>query len=216
LNPKETYKDIVIRHIYDSLMEGKYAPGEKILENTLSQELGLSRAPVREGLRELVSIGILEYRPQVGNFVATMSPEEIVDAYVTRGVLEGYASRESAERMSAAEFDALEAEAEKMRSAGARNRQRELVDIGDAFHQDLFRHCHNRQLRQQTDSLSLKLHLMFNRFWPTLYTPDEVCERHKNIVKVMRTRDPQQIEQVIRDHYSETGRRIAGLIGDGA
>ncbi len=211
LSPKETYKDIVIRHIYDGLMEGRYSPGEKVLESVLATDLGLSRAPVREGLRELVSIGLLEYRPQVGNFVATMTPQEIVDTYVTRGVLEGFASSEAAAEMSEEEFDLLDEKAGRMQLAASRNRKKELNDLGEIFHKSLFRHCRNLQLHKQAESLSLKHHLLFHRYWANLYSPEEIASRHRKIVDVMRSKNPDQIEKTIREHYFITGNRIADL-----
>ena len=75
---RSTYKDHVIKYIYDGMRENRFRPGEKILESHLAKELGISRAPIREALADLVRSGLLEYRPQVGNFVAALSPEEIV------------------------------------------------------------------------------------------------------------------------------------------
>ena len=84
---RSTYKNHVINYIYDGIRENRFLPGEKILESHLSKDLGISRAPVREALADLVSAGVLDYRPQVGNFIASPSPEEIIESYVTRGVL---------------------------------------------------------------------------------------------------------------------------------
>jgi DNA-binding GntR family transcriptional regulator len=70
---RSTYKNHVIKYIYDGMRENRYRAGEKILESHLSRELGISRAPIREALAELVSSGLLESRPQIGNFVASLT-----------------------------------------------------------------------------------------------------------------------------------------------
>ena len=89
---KSTYKDYVVAHVYERLQKSELNPGDKVLESQLATELGLSRAPIREALQQLVADGLLIYKPQVGNFVASLSPKEIIDAYVTRGLLEGFAA----------------------------------------------------------------------------------------------------------------------------
>lgn len=211
LLPKQTYKDIVIRQVYDGLRDGKYAPGEKILENALALELGLSRAPIREALRELVSLGILEYRPQVGNFIATLTPEEIIDSYMTRGVLEGYAARAALPYLTRDVLKAREREAERMRQAAEKKRHRELSDLGEQFHREIFSRCNNRQLTAFTERLSLKLHLLFYRHWGKLYSAEEIYNRHMAIVDCLAGGDPENIERTIRDHYFATGNRVASI-----
>ncbi len=72
---RSTYKDHVVKYIYDGMRENRYKAGDKILESHMAKELGISRAPIREALADLVRSGLLEYRPQVGNFV-TSSPRK--------------------------------------------------------------------------------------------------------------------------------------------
>jgi DNA-binding GntR family transcriptional regulator len=214
LNPKQTYKDIVIRHIYDGLMDGKYEPGEKVLESALSHELGLSRAPVREALRELVSNGLLEYRPQVGNFIASLSPEEIIDSYVARGVLEGYAVAQGVDNFTEAELDTLEKMAHKMEQLAEKNQRKALIGLGQEFHRELFSHCTNNQVVHFTEQLSLKLHFLFYKHWAKVYTPGEIRDRHLEIISTIRKGDSVELEMKIRNHYIETGRKIIQQVSD--
>ncbi len=59
---KTTYKDQVIEHIYDLVLEGTLAPGDQIKETVLAEEMGISRAPIREALKELITNGIIVYK----------------------------------------------------------------------------------------------------------------------------------------------------------
>ncbi len=86
---KHTYKDQVIDHIYQLLLDGELGPGDQLKESLLAEQMGISRAPIREAMKELIMNGLVDYRPQVGNFIPVLSPKEIVDSYTTRGVLEG-------------------------------------------------------------------------------------------------------------------------------
>jgi DNA-binding GntR family transcriptional regulator len=205
---RSTYKDHVIKYIYDGMRENRFRPGEKILESHLAKELGISRAPIREALADLVRSGLLEYRPQVGNFVASLSPREIIDSYVARGVLEGFSVAQGIDNFSDADLQRLEEMAHKMASYAKDKKRKALIDIGQEFHEELFSHCTNDQVVLFTEQLSLKLHLLFYKHWGRVYTPEEIRDRHLEIINAIRSKNAVEVEMMIRQHYIETGRKV--------
>ncbi len=208
---KRTYKDQVVEYLYDLILEGTLTPGDQVKESTLSIELGISKAPIREGLKELISNGIIEYRPQVGNFVTQLSPKEIVDAYITRGVLEGYAIGTTHHHFSEEEIEELSGITKMMKKYASLNDRKKVVQAGGNFHSLLISKNSNIQLIEYTQRLSLKLHILFFKYWSNLYSQEEIGNRHQRIVDALKSNDTLQIEQVIRDHYTETGTKIASL-----
>jgi DNA-binding GntR family transcriptional regulator len=185
---RSTYKDHVIKYIYDGMRENRYKSGEKILESHLAKELRISRAPIREALANLVRTGLLEYRPQVGNFVAALSAEEIIDSYVARGVLEGFAVSQGIDNFSDEDLARLEEMAHKMERFAKKGQHKALIDIGQEFHEELFSHCTNAQVVLFTKQLSLKLHLLFYKHWANVYKPEEIRDRHLEIITMIRKR----------------------------
>lgn len=208
---KRTYKDQVVEYLYDLILEGTLTPGDQVKESSLSIELGISRAPIREGLKDLVSNGIIEYRPQVGSFVTQLSPKEIVDAYITRGILEGYAIGTTHDQFSIEEIEELSGIAKMMKKYANQNNRKKVVQAGDNFHSLLISKNSNIQLIDYTQRLSLKLHILFFKHWSKLYSQEEIGNRHQRIVDALKSKDTSMIEQVIRDHYTETGTKIASL-----
>jgi GntR family transcriptional regulator, rspAB operon transcriptional repressor len=211
---KTTYKDQVVDYLYNQILDGKYSPGEHLKESLLAKEMGISRAPVREALRELISSGIVEYRPQVGNFIAILSPKQIVDSYTTRGVLEGYAVGDTQHSFSEDDLDELDGLVERMRKLAGKGERKKVVEVGDEFHYRLTSYNRNVQLAEYNERLSLKLHVLFHKHWATLYTPDEIGDRHGRIVESLKSSGTVLIEQTIREHYIETGVKIAALYSD--
>jgi DNA-binding GntR family transcriptional regulator len=205
---RTTYKDHVIKYIYDGLRENRFRLGEKILESHLAKELRISRAPIREALADLVRTGLLEYRPQVGNFVASLSAEEIIDSYVARGVLEGFAVSQGINSFSDEDLARLEEMARKMELFAKNGQRKALIDIGQEFHEVLFSHCTNAQVVFFTEQLSLKLHLLFYKHWANVYKPEEIRDRHLEIITMIRKKDSAKLEQLIRQHYIDTGHKI--------
>lgn len=208
---RATYKDYVLQHMYTALKENRYRPGDRIKESYIAEELGISRAPIREALAELVSSGLLLHKPQIGTFVASMSPREIMDSYETRGVAEGYAAREAMGFIDEEVLSELERMIELMGQYAARKTQHRLIEIGREFHETIYGKCDNIAVVQLTDNLRLKIGLLFYRHWAQVYSPEEIKSRHYDIVNVLREKQPDRVEQVIREHYIETGKKVAAI-----
>lgn len=205
---RSTYKDHVVKYIYNGMRENRYKAGDKILESHLAKELGISRAPIREALADLVRSGLLEYRPQIGNFVTSLSSKELIDSYVARGVLEGFAVAQGIDSFTEGELKCLEEMAVKMETFARDGKRKALIDLGQEFHEKLFSHCTNEQIVRFTEQLSLKLHLLFYKHWARVYSPEEIRDRHLELIAAVRKKDTVQLEQVIRNHYFDTGHKI--------
>ena len=131
---KTTYKDQVIGYIYHLLLDGRFSPGDQIKESLLAREMGISRAPVREALKELIALGIVAYKPQVGNFIARLSAKEIVDSYTTRGILEGFAISATRDLFGDNDLNHLEMMVARMEKAALRGNRKKVVEVGGDFH----------------------------------------------------------------------------------
>lgn len=208
---KKTYKDQVVDYVYQLLLGGKLKPGDQIKESLLAEEMGISRAPIREAMKELIMNGLVDYRPQVGNFIPVLTPKQIIDSYTTRGLLEGYAIAQTWNLFTSGEIKKLEDFTDQMKDFAVARNHKMVVDVGGEFHDLLISKNDNVQLLEYTNRLSLKLHVLFYKHWGRLYTSEEIGLRHRIIVEGLRSGDPIVIEQVVRDHYIETGTKIAAL-----
>src|ERR687887_1897079 len=112
---REQVKELVLERILD----GTYAPGERLVETRIAQELGTSQAPVREALRDLELLRLVESEPFRGARVREVRREELAEIYPVRAALEEVAAREAAKRLDG-EVEQLEAELEAMRTAAER------------------------------------------------------------------------------------------------
>jgi DNA-binding GntR family transcriptional regulator len=208
---KKTYKDQVIDHIYQLLLADQLKPGDRVKESLLALEMGISRAPIREALKELMTLGLIDYKPQIGNFLPVMTPKQIIDSYTTRGVLEGYAVMSASEHFTSQDLERLDHFVDDMGRAARNGEHKQVVDIGGDFHDFLVARSDNQQLLEYSNRLSLKLHVLFYKHWGMLYRADEIEQRHRAIVTSIKERDKGRIEQVIRDHYVETGSKIVAV-----
>ncbi|MEI9925196.1 MAG: GntR family transcriptional regulator [Bradyrhizobium sp.] len=88
----------LVEHLRQSLLDGRYPPGSRLNEVHLSQELDVSRTPVRAALQTLAGEGLLHHQPNKGFTVREFLLTELVEAYDMRALAEGLAARFSAER----------------------------------------------------------------------------------------------------------------------
>ena len=211
---RDTYKDKVKKYIIDLILNHKLVPGDQIKEKDLSQTLGISRAPIREAFKELIAEQILEYIPFKGTYFKKTSSKEALNIYITRGLLEGYAVAESISS-NLKNQDQLNHLVEEMYVSAKRQDNIQLIELGDQFHNLLFKGCSNNIILSETKRFGLLCHLLFLSFWPKIYTPSQIRDRHRKIIEVLKSKDRANIESVIRDHYFETGKRISLIIERG-
>jgi DNA-binding GntR family transcriptional regulator len=96
---RRSLKDQVKQQILERILKGRYAPGERLREVALAKELNTSPIPVREALRELVSLRVVESEAYKGVRVRQITPNELKDAYELRAVLESYAAEKGANNL---------------------------------------------------------------------------------------------------------------------
>lgn len=88
----------VYNRIRNDILNGVYEPGESLVELKLSEELGVSRTPVREALRQLELEGLVQSVPNKGATVRGVTEQDIQDIYTIRMLIEGLAARWAAEK----------------------------------------------------------------------------------------------------------------------
>src|SRR5512134_3171820 len=89
----KTVVEATIEAIKSGIFEGRYAPGQRLIEADLTRELSVSRGPLREALGRLVADGLVEIEPYRGAIVARPSREDVANTLQLREVLEGLAAR---------------------------------------------------------------------------------------------------------------------------
>jgi len=203
---KQPLKDKIIDYIYNALVHEEYQQGNQIKELHLSEKLGVSRAPIREALSELVAFGILEQKARKGVFVKEITSKDIYDTYEAKGILEGFLAVEFALHASEADFTLLQNYVDQMNDE--RNDRNKVVQVGELFHKQTLKYAKNSIFLETLKQINKKSQILFFRNWTKLYTQEEVKQRHQKIVDTLKQRDKKAVENVIREHYFETGTKI--------
>jgi len=99
--------DAVTRALREAILSGKIRPGDRLLQDELARQLGVSRQPVREALRRLQSEGLVVQTPQRGLLVREFTKADLQENYYLRQLLESEAAQSAAERITSAELQEL-------------------------------------------------------------------------------------------------------------
>ncbi|MBB3007590.1 GntR family transcriptional regulator [Cupriavidus alkaliphilus] len=152
---------LVTDKLREGILNGKYAPGERLVENKLSAELGVSRIPVREALRALASEGLVLIEPRRGATVASLSPVIAREMVEVRATLEGLNAKLAAQRRDPALVAELETVLRQGMEAAAQGRADELLALNTRFHEVLGTIAANSVLQEMMRSLRERTAVLF-------------------------------------------------------
>ncbi len=208
---KQTYSDQVREYIKHCILNGEFEPGDKINEVDIATRLKVSRAPVREAMQHLTDTGLLVSVPQKGKFINSLTSREIYNSYATGGILEGAAAASTIHLFTDADFEGMARLVDEMkRCALASDAIHTIAGLDSAFHEYMFSRSDNELLRKlsRRSCQGLSKFLLY-KYWSKVFVPKEIYDRHRIVLDAMLTRDPLRIETTIREHYFESGRRMA-------
>lgn len=195
---REQIKEILLERI----LRGELEPGERLVETRLARELGTSQAPVREALRDLQSLRLVESEPFRGARVRAVDDEQLLPVFPVRMVLEELAAREAAERANG-DVRSLERELEAMREAAAREDWRTQISHDLGFHRAVVELAGNEPLLQSWLVLGVEVSTAFATYW-TYWDQVDLAEFHVPIVDAIRAREPSRAAAEARKHVRRT------------
>lgn len=184
---------LAVDAIRKKILAGELEPGERLIEERLTEELAISRPPLREALRLLENEGLIFTKPRRGSFVATLTSTDVYEILTLRSALERTAFELGIPVRDPALLDPAKHALEEMdRCARAKDRGA-LVQAGYAFHSRLIRIAEHRRLEEIYASVQQQLLLCMSRnliarerFYEDL---DEHVARHRHLLELVESGD---------------------------
>lgn len=195
--------------VRSAIVENRYPPGQRLVEQRIAAELGLSRTPVREALRTLQAEGLVVIERNRGAMVRPLSSTEVVDLYGLRIRLETYAVEVATERATEAELGELVAAADAFGDASGSvdsdsvDGVRALHDANRRFHDELLAAAHHHRLTAML-ARTVDIPLVFQAF--RTFGPAEIARSdvfHHLIVEAMCRRDANRAGALMAEHIAQ-------------
>jgi DNA-binding GntR family transcriptional regulator len=200
--------DQVKDRILEDILNGTHPPDSRIIETRIARELGTSQAPVREALRGLEALGVVEITPFRGARVRRPSRREIIEAYAVRSTLESLAARLAVPRMNDSDVAELSKHLDAMRAAAGKRDGHGVAEADARFHARIVELADNGTLERVWRSLE-----PFSRTYLTLAVPGAdptwSAELHAPILAALERRDPDEVVAALQGHFDEVSENMA-------
>jgi DNA-binding GntR family transcriptional regulator len=186
-----------------AIVENRYPPGHRLVEQRIAEELGLSRTPVREALRMLQAEGLVVSERNRGAMVRPLSETEIVDLYGLRIRLESYAVEVASERATETELGDLVAAADAFGAVRSTGNVHLLHEANRTLHDGILAAArHHRLAAMLTRTVDIPLVFRaFQSFGPTELERSDVF--HHLIVEAMCRRDGARASALMAEHIAQ-------------
>jgi DNA-binding GntR family transcriptional regulator len=203
----------VVEAVRSAIVQGEYAPNQRLIETDLCERFATSRFIARAALQELAARGLVEFQPNKGARVRNITLEEAIEITEIRMLLEGHAAARAAERVSTAEAAVLRGIVADMRAAVERSDLLGYIDLNAKLHgaiRDVAAHRTSArllaQLRDQTVRHQFILSLGAGR--PAVSLP-----QHEAIVEAITAHDAAGAERMMRQHLRSVVEELQALPG---
>jgi len=187
------------------IFSGRFRPGERLAEEHLAEELGVSRTPVREALHKLEQDGLIEPLESRGFCIPSDSPEEIEDLFELRTVLEGYTLKIICERITDEQIAMLEGIIDKADDALLRKRIDEVFQWNTLFHDTLHGMVADKR-RFHSLIVNMRKYVLRYRKDTLQYlgAGKRASDGHRQILLALKLKDPELCDRVMRTHIRQS------------
>ena len=205
---KYSLRGRVFSKLREDILSGKYKEMDELKEVMIGQELGVSRTPVREALRQLELEGLVTIVPNKGAYVTGISDQDIEDIFVIRSYLEGLCAAWACRHITKEQLDSLEEIVYLANFHVEKGNFDQVVELDNKFHELLYEACGSRIL-----SHVLSDYHHYARRARTVNLSETARAKHSigehaDIVKAIREKDEAAAEQYAYQHIEESIRRM--------
>ncbi|MEH6577020.1 MAG: GntR family transcriptional regulator [Amphritea sp.] len=192
-------------HLRTMIIENELPEGERIDENALCEELGISRTPLREALKVLQSEGLVTIEPNRGSRVATITEQEFDELFEVISGLERMAAELAAERATDAELKRLEQLQTRMENHYQKEDRQSYFAINQTIHRAIVAMAKNESLETLHNQLLNKagrgrfMAIGSDQRW------EEAIDEHRQLLDALKQRQGTQAGQILLEHVRHTG-----------
>jgi DNA-binding GntR family transcriptional regulator len=210
---RQTVAAMTLDAIRDGILHGNYAEGEPLRQDALADELGVSRIPIREALRQLEAEGLVTFNPHRGAIVSTLSLAEIEEVFDLRTTIEADLLRRAVPRLTPEQLDQADEVLDRYASALQSGDVSKWGELNWQFHSTLYAAAGRpvamgivQRLHQQSDRY-LRMQLALT------HGETRANDEHRAIAAAVRAHDAKRASSLMRDHIAGAGRSLLEFLG---
>jgi DNA-binding GntR family transcriptional regulator len=202
----ESRREQVVRALREAIVVGRFPPGHRLIETDLAEQLGTSRAPIREALRQLEHEGLIASYPYRGTEVLGVSQDEIEEVLVPiRLIIERFAFDRALAVLDQNDDTTLQSLVDEMHDAADRADSDRLADTDVRFYEYVIERSDQPHCLQIWRALQPRVRAYFRRDAPRYGTQHEIAAQHQDLLDALRTRERDVVRRAVEHHVTTYG-----------
>ncbi|HEY1775756.1 MAG TPA: GntR family transcriptional regulator [Solirubrobacteraceae bacterium] len=210
-----TKQERVYEAIRGRILDGAYAPGERVVIDEVAEEFKVSGMPVREAMRRLEAEGLVVYRPNAGPRVTPVDPRRFDEEMTVLAVLDGYATALAASRLREVAIVRLTQINAEMEDAVSEFDTRRFAHLNQDFHALVYHHCPSAALALMLPDLTRRVDAVRRTIFAEVpYRGSAAVAEHWALIEMIASETSfDQIERAAREHKLSTACSLRGFRG---
>ncbi len=218
LERPKSLRELALEHLRNSIIDGSLKMGQILSERKISEELGVSKSPVREALAQLRDEGLVSIEPQKGARVFTLSESEVAQICDFRQAIETAAFEFALQRDPGGLADDMQRVVKDMERERSRGNEKGYLSLDTAFHHLIFEHAGNDYLTASYTRYIGKIAALRTHLAKLPQHTDLSFDEHKQIAVAVRVGDMAKIKALLLEHIDRTRQAYtsAAIVMEGA
>lgn len=193
-------RDVVFNTLRRAIITGEFAPGERLMEISLANRLGVSRTPVREAIRKLELEGLVIMIPRKGAQVAKITEKNLRDVIEIRCVLEEFAASLACERINEEGKEKLKLAHRQFVDAVKTNDILDIVEKDEQFHDTIFQATSNDRLISIINNLREQFYRYRMEYVRDIDQRSVLVTEHEQLLRAIFNKDTDAAKEIMRTH----------------
>lgn len=193
-------REVVFKTLRQAIIQGEFQPGERLLEVTIANKLGVSRTPVREAIRMLELEGLVVMIPRKGAEVANITVKDLRDALEVRMAIEALSVRLACERIDEEGREELKSACMKFKEAINSKLVPAIVEGDEEFHNAIYKATKNPKLINTAQNLREQVYRYRVEYVKDFSYHDNLVREHDLITMAILKGDAKSAEKVMNEH----------------
>ena len=202
ISSRTDYVDEVYKALLDAISDGTLAPGSRITQEDIAEQMNVSRSPVLQALRLLKKDGLLEEAPGRGLLVVRLDPVRIGHLYRVRGALDALAARLAAEQGATLPLSLIE----QGRAAAASTDVKAMIDADMAFHTAIYEASGNPLIIENSSLHWIHLRRVMGAVLQHRVARESIWDEHEAILNAIHRGDASEAA-ALSEHHSNMARQ---------
>jgi len=215
VSKRKSLREEVYDSLRKSILHGKLKAGQRLIEEQLAHQIGISRTPVREAFHKLEKDDLVIRLPKGGFAVREFTKADVEEIFGIRCALESYAAYLATLHITPDKISVLEKKMEELQKALEGGDTNKVVQLNTEFHNLLYKACKSKKLADMINNYSDYFY-RYRAAFPInednfKYTVDD----HRSMLEAMKKKNPRVVEKLVRTHLEKTKELVLQAVDEG-